>query len=84
MRLTSHGEDVVPTLDRVCAQIGYPRTIRVDNGSKFILRDLGLWACANEVILDASRPVEAPRCRWYAVGSPATPDHGGGAAGRAV
>jgi len=25
------GEDVVATLDRVCRQVGYPKTIRVDN-----------------------------------------------------
>ena len=30
---------------------GYPRTIRIDNGS-----DLDLWAYANEVTLDFSRP----------------------------
>lgn len=31
-------------------------TIRVDNGSEFISRDLDLWAYANGVILDFSRP----------------------------
>ena len=30
---------------------GYPRTIRIDNGS-----DLDLWAYANDVTLDFSRP----------------------------
>ena len=40
----------------VCAQVGYPRTIRVDNGSEFISRDLDLWAYANDVTLDFSRP----------------------------
>ena len=30
-RLTYRGEDVVRTLEQVCAQFGYPKTIRVDN-----------------------------------------------------
>lgn len=50
------GEDVVQTLERVCGQIGYPKTIRVDNGSEFISRDLDLWAYVNDVTLDFSRP----------------------------
>jgi putative transposase len=53
-RFTYRGEDVVQTLERVCGQIGYPKTIRVDNGSEFISRDLDLWAYANEVTLDFS------------------------------
>ncbi len=50
------GEDVVATLARVCSRIGYPKTIRVDQGSEFISRDMGLWACQRGVILDFSRP----------------------------
>jgi putative transposase len=46
----------VQTLERVCAKIGYPKTIRVDDGSEFISRDLALWAYANAVTLDFSRP----------------------------
>lgn len=30
-KFSYRGEDVVATLDRVCRQIGYPKTIRVDN-----------------------------------------------------
>lgn len=41
-RFAGRGEDVVQTLERVCAQIGYPSTIRVDNGSEFISRGLDL------------------------------------------
>lgn len=37
------GEDVVTTLERACRNIGYPKTIRVDNGGKFISRDMDLW-----------------------------------------
>lgn len=55
-RFTYRGQDVVQTLERVCGQIGYPRTIRVDNGSEFISRDLDLWAYSNNVTLDFSRP----------------------------
>jgi len=55
-RFTYRGEDVVQTLERVCKNTGYPKTIRVDNGSEFISRDLDLWAYANNVTLDFSRP----------------------------
>ncbi|MCC0055317.1 MAG: IS3 family transposase [Rhodobiaceae bacterium] len=55
-QFTYRGEDVVQTLERVCNQVGYPKTIRVDNGSEFISRDLDLWAYANHVTLDFSRP----------------------------
>jgi putative transposase len=34
------GEDVVTTLERVCSRIGYSKTIRVDQSSEFISRDL--------------------------------------------
>jgi putative transposase len=55
-RFVHRGEDVVQTFELVCRQVGYPQTIRVDNGSQFISRDLDLWACANDVTLDFSRP----------------------------
>jgi putative transposase len=34
----------------------YPKSIRVDQGSEFISRDLDLWAYQRGVILDFSRP----------------------------
>lgn len=43
-RLSYRGEDVVATLERVCRTAGYPKAIRVDQGSEFISRDLDLWA----------------------------------------
>jgi len=55
-RFSYRGEDVVQTLEQVCGWIGYPKTIRVDQGSEFISRDMDLWAYANNVILDFSRP----------------------------
>ena len=47
-------ENVVETLEEICARVGYPRTIRVDQGSEFVSRDLDLWAYANDVTLDFS------------------------------
>ncbi|AOF93928.1 integrase core domain protein (plasmid) [Sinorhizobium sp. RAC02] len=37
------GENVVQTLEQVCRQVGYPKTIRVDQGTEFVSRDLDLW-----------------------------------------
>jgi putative transposase len=36
--------------------IGYPKTIRVDQGSEFVSRDLDIWAYQKGVTLDFSRP----------------------------
>ncbi|MGY4298650.1 hypothetical protein ACVWXN_006745 [Bradyrhizobium sp. i1.4.4] len=44
------------TLERICKILGYPRTIRVDQGSEFISRDLDIWAYQKGVVLDFSRP----------------------------
>jgi putative transposase len=55
-RFSYRGEDVVTTLERVCRTVGYPKAIRVDQGSEFISRDLDLWAYAKGVTLDFSRP----------------------------
>jgi len=55
-RLSYRGEDVVQVLDRVCGQLGYPATIRVDQGTGFVSRDLDLWAYTRGVTLDFSRP----------------------------
>lgn len=50
------GADVVETLERVCKELGYPRSIRVDQGPEFISKDLDLWAYTRGVELDFSRP----------------------------
>ncbi len=34
----------------------YPKTLRVDNGSEFIFRDLDVWAYANDLTLDFLGP----------------------------
>ena len=56
VRYSYRGEDVVATLDRVCRTAGYPKTIRVDQGSEFVSRDMDLWAYQRGVVLDFSRP----------------------------
>ena len=55
-RFSYRAEDVVTALEGACASTGYPKTIRVDQGSEFISRDLDLWAYAKGVTLDFSRP----------------------------
>jgi putative transposase len=55
-RVSYCAEDVVRTLERVCGAMSYPKTIRVDQGSEFVSRDLDFWAYANGVTLDFSRP----------------------------
>ncbi len=55
-RLSCRGEDVVATLERVCAEVGFPRSIRVGQGGEFVSRDLDLWAYRHGVTLDFSRP----------------------------
>ncbi len=55
-RFSYRAEDVGGALERVCARIGYPKKIRVDQGSEFVSRDMDLWAYARGVTLDFSRP----------------------------
>ena len=55
-RFSDRAEDVVLALEQSCAVVGYPKAIRVDQGSEFVSRDLDLWAYANNVTLDFSRP----------------------------
>jgi hypothetical protein len=45
LRLLTHGR-----------RMGFPATIRVDQGSEFVSRDLVLWAYQRGVMLDFSRP----------------------------
>ena len=55
-RFSYRGEDVVQVLDKVCTRIGYPTTIRVDQGTEFVSRDLDQWAYTRGVVGDFSRP----------------------------
>lgn len=49
-------EAVAATLDRVCAAVGVPKSIRDAQGGEFVSRDLDLRACRHGVILDVSQP----------------------------
>lgn len=55
-RLGFRAPDVIEVLERLCSEVGYPASIRVDQGSGFISRDLDLWAYTRNVTLDFSRP----------------------------
>ena len=55
-RFSFRGADVVAVLERVGRQVGLPATIRVDQGTEFVSRDLDLWAYQRGVTLDFSRP----------------------------
>jgi len=50
------GVDVVAVLSRIAAKRGAPRRIYCDNGSEFAGRLVDLWAYANKVTLEFSRP----------------------------
>jgi putative transposase len=60
-RFSYRGKDVVRVLDTVRGTVVCPRTIRVDQGSAFVSRDLDLWAYARGVTLDFSRPGKPTR-----------------------
>lgn len=55
-RFSYRGEDVVRTLEQACRKMGYPKVIRVDQGSEFISGCRDLWAYQKQVVLDFSRP----------------------------
>ena len=48
--------DVAAGHPRVGRQHGFPKAIRVDQGTEFVSRDLDLWAYQRGVTLDFSRP----------------------------
>jgi putative transposase len=56
VRQNYRGSDVVESLERAAGELGYPKTIRLDNGPEFISKDLDLWAFMKGVTLDFSRP----------------------------
>lgn len=56
LRQSLKGEDVVATLDRICAGRGLPMTIETDNGSESISKVMVRWAYERGVELDFSRP----------------------------
>jgi len=50
------GADVVNALNRIAAERGTPKRIHCDNGSEFSGRLVDLWAYANKVVMEYSRP----------------------------
>ena len=50
------GADVVNVLSRIATQHGVPKRIHCDNGSEFTGRLVDLWAYANKVTMQFSRP----------------------------
>ena len=50
------GEPVAEVLDRIVAERGAPKSIRVDNGPEFVSKALDRWAYKHGVTLDFSRP----------------------------
>lgn len=55
-RFRFRGADVVEALERVGRVYGFPKMIRVDQGTEFVSKDLDLWAYTRGVVLDFSRP----------------------------
>src|SRR5215813_10680170 len=51
LRFNFRGPDVVEILEEVGRQIGFPKAIRVDQGTEFVSRDLDLWAYQRGVTL---------------------------------
>jgi putative transposase len=46
----------VQIVEEVAHQVGFPKAIRIDQGTKFVSHDLDLWAYQRGVTLDFSRP----------------------------
>ncbi len=78
-RFSYRAEHVVAALEQTCAAVGYPKTIRVDQGSEFISRDLDLWACqrrsknGSPALPVLPHPHVAPRTRARSSSNPARP-----------
>lgn len=55
-RFNFRGSNVVDVLECASREVGFPKTIRLDNGPEFISKELDLWAFMRGVTLDFSRP----------------------------
>jgi putative transposase len=66
-RFSFRGTDVVEVLERDCSEVGFPATIRVDQGTEFVSRDLDLWAYQRGVTLDFSRPGTHRQCLYRSI-----------------
>ncbi len=72
-RVSYRGEGVVATLERVSAGLGFPKSIRVDQGSEFVSRDLDLRFCRHGAIQDVSpvgKPTDNALCSGAAIAPP--------------
>ena len=54
-RFSFRGTDVVEVPERVGREMGLPATIRVDQGTEFVSRDLDLWAYQRGVNVHTGR-----------------------------
>jgi putative transposase len=55
-RVSFRSTDIVEVLEGVGREVGLPATIRVDQGTEFVSRDLDPWAYQRGVTLDFYRP----------------------------
>jgi putative transposase len=55
-RFSFRAQGVVEALNRASGEVGYPSSIRVDQGSEFVSRDFDLWGYMKGVALNFSRP----------------------------
>ena len=55
-RFSFRAAEGVEVLERVGRQHGFPKAIRVDQGTEFVSRELDVWADQRGVTLDFSRP----------------------------
>jgi hypothetical protein len=56
--------DLVRTLERICAVVHYPSTIRIDQKSE--LRDMDSWAYAGGITQEARLKLETPVVKYCA------------------
>lgn len=69
-RFTFRGIDVVEVLEKVSREVGPPATIRVDQGTEFVSRDLDLWAYQRGVTPTSPDPASRPTMRYRGVQQP--------------
>lgn len=59
-RFNDRGENVLATLERVCAAIGTPNVNWVDQGTEFVFRDMDLWADPRRSLSTSPAPDSRP------------------------
>ena len=74
MRQNFHDSDVVAVLEHAAAEVGLPKTIRLDNEPEFISKELYLWDFMHNVTRNFSRLgkptgnayIESLKCKFLA------------------